>query len=56
MKALKSPLAKQLLSDPRTREQLRQVPSGTGETRIAETRSDNGRTQHYVVRVVPKAA
>jgi len=54
MKALKSPLAKQLLSNPRTREQLRQVPSSTGETRVVELR--NGRTQHYVVRVVPKAA
>ncbi|WP_144006976.1 hypothetical protein [Pelomonas sp. KK5] len=61
MKALKSPLAKQILANPHTRGQLRQVTAevgaeGTTRSYIEVKQGSSTTTQRYVARVVPKAA
>jgi hypothetical protein len=65
MKALKSPMAKKVLADPKAKEQLRQylaLKSAPASSRSAssgmfiEVRSPEGRTVRVKPVVVPKAA
>ncbi|HEY4081997.1 MAG TPA: hypothetical protein VGM81_15005 [Burkholderiaceae bacterium] len=58
MKALKSELAKQLMADPKARQELRQVPSASGQPSASHTFivKNGASVERYAARVVPKAA
>lgn len=61
MKALKSPLAKRILANPESREQLRQViaevsAAGASRSQVTVKQASSSVTQRYVAQIVPKAA
>jgi hypothetical protein len=61
MKALKSPLAKRILANPESREQLRKVTvevnaASASRSYVTVKQASSSTTQRYVAQVVPKAA
>lgn len=61
MKALKSSLAKRILANPESREQLRKVTvevnaASASRNYVTVKQSSSSTTQRYVAQVVPKAA